>query len=53
MDKKNLYLMRRIFPSGILGLNLFVFPTISHSSNGEDLVKAASVGNLSKVRALL
>ena len=54
MDEQlNSYLIRSIFFSGILGLSLVVSPTTSHASSGDDLVQAASAGNLPKVRTML
>ncbi len=45
----------RLFPFTwvILALGLIIFPITSHADDGDDLVKAASTGNLSRVLALI
>ncbi len=52
MNEQNSQIILRVFFSGILVLILVIFPIISHAGDGDDLVKAAATGNLSKVRTL-
>ena len=53
MNEQSSQIILRLSFSRILVLILVVLPIISHAGDGDDLVKAAATGNLSKVRTLL